>query len=113
MRIDCYISQGCGSEEALKENIARALEAEKIHAEVGINRISNENTRVWRVRSLLLAFAGAIPGPEFRRLEDILSMAGRHRLSRPPCLPPLQALRLLRKEDKKGGGLRACSAWET
>ncbi|MDA8240632.1 MAG: hypothetical protein M0Z67_09725 [Nitrospiraceae bacterium] len=42
MKIDCYISQGCGSEEALKENIARALEAEKIHAEVGIHRISNE-----------------------------------------------------------------------
>ncbi len=30
MRIDCYISLGCGSEEALKESIARALEAEKI-----------------------------------------------------------------------------------
>lgn len=42
MKIDCYISQGCSSEEALKENIARALESEKIHAELGIHRISNE-----------------------------------------------------------------------
>ena len=42
MKIDCYISRGCGSEEALKENIARALDAEKIHAEVGFHRISNE-----------------------------------------------------------------------
>ena len=42
MKIDCYISQGCGSEEALKENIARALESEQIHAEVGIHRISSE-----------------------------------------------------------------------
>lgn len=42
MKIDCYISKGCGSEEALKENIARALEAEKIHAEVGIHRLSDE-----------------------------------------------------------------------
>ena len=42
MKIDCYISQGCGSEEALKENIVRALEAEKIHAEVVLHRISNE-----------------------------------------------------------------------
>lgn len=42
MKVDCYISQGCGSEEALKENIARALEADHIHAEVGIHRISNE-----------------------------------------------------------------------
>ena len=41
MKIDCYISQGCGSEEALKENIARALEAEKIHAKVNIHRISD------------------------------------------------------------------------
>ena len=42
MKIDCYISQGCGSEDALKENIARALEAEKIHVEIGIHRISDE-----------------------------------------------------------------------
>ncbi len=42
MKIDCYISQGCSSEEALKDNIARALETEKIHAEVGIHRISSE-----------------------------------------------------------------------
>jgi hypothetical protein len=42
VKIDCYISQGCGSEEALKENISRALAAEKIHAEVGIHRISDE-----------------------------------------------------------------------
>jgi hypothetical protein len=41
VKIDCYISQGCGSEEALKENIARALESEKIHAEVGMHRISD------------------------------------------------------------------------
>ena len=42
MKIDCYISQGCGSEEALKENIARALDAEKVHAEVGVHRINDE-----------------------------------------------------------------------
>ena len=42
MKIDCYISQGCSSEEALKENIARALEADHIHAEVDIHRINDE-----------------------------------------------------------------------
>ena len=42
MKIDCYISQGCGSEEALKENIVRALESEKINAEVDIRRVSDE-----------------------------------------------------------------------
>lgn len=41
MKIDCYISQGCDSEAALIENIDRALKAEKIHAEVGIYRISD------------------------------------------------------------------------
>jgi hypothetical protein len=42
MKIDCYISLGCGSEEAVKENITRALEAEKIPAEIGVHRISDE-----------------------------------------------------------------------
>lgn len=42
MKIDCYISQGCSSEEALKDNIAHALKDENIHGEVDIHRISNE-----------------------------------------------------------------------
>ena len=42
MKIDCYISQGCGSEDALKEKIDRALAAEKIQAEVNIHRITDE-----------------------------------------------------------------------
>ena len=41
MKIDCYISQGCGSEEELKQNINRALEAEKIHAEIVVQIIDN------------------------------------------------------------------------
>ncbi len=42
VKIDCYISQGCGSEGALRENIGRALEAEKFQAQVDIHRISDE-----------------------------------------------------------------------
>jgi hypothetical protein len=42
VKIDCYLSPGCGSEDALKANIARALEVEKISAEVGMHRISDE-----------------------------------------------------------------------
>jgi hypothetical protein len=42
MKIDCYISQGCGSEKALRKNVALALEAERIRAEVGMHRISDE-----------------------------------------------------------------------
>jgi hypothetical protein len=33
MKIDCYLSPGCGSEETLRENITRALVIEKIEAE--------------------------------------------------------------------------------
>jgi len=42
VKIDFYISRGCGSEGALKENVYRALEAEGIQAEVGVHRISDE-----------------------------------------------------------------------
>ncbi len=34
MRIDCYISPNCASEEPLKKNIQKALELEKIYAKV-------------------------------------------------------------------------------
>jgi hypothetical protein len=40
--IDCYLSQGCQSEEALKMNIASALEKEPIKAEVNFHRINND-----------------------------------------------------------------------
>ncbi len=41
MKIDCYLSPGCGSEDALRENIARALVLEKIEAEVNFHRIDD------------------------------------------------------------------------
>ena len=34
MNIDCYLFEGCGSEEMLRKNIAQALTAEQIKAEV-------------------------------------------------------------------------------
>jgi hypothetical protein len=42
MKIDCYLSPGCASEEALQENIARALVIEKVEAEVNFHRIDDE-----------------------------------------------------------------------
>ncbi len=42
MKIDCYLSPGCGSEEALRENIAAALATEKKEAEVNFYRIDDE-----------------------------------------------------------------------
>ena len=42
MRIDCYLFEGCGSEEALRENIIQALAAERVQAEVIYNIIDDE-----------------------------------------------------------------------
>ncbi len=42
MKIDCYLSPGCGSEEALRENIVHALMMENIQAEVTYHRIDDE-----------------------------------------------------------------------
>ena len=38
MRNDCYLSPGCTSEEALRENIERALTIEKVEADVSLHR---------------------------------------------------------------------------
>jgi hypothetical protein len=42
MKIDCYLSPGCTSEEALRENITEALIIEQIEAEVYFHRIDDE-----------------------------------------------------------------------
>ncbi|OGP89039.1 MAG: hypothetical protein A2031_01840 [Deltaproteobacteria bacterium RBG_19FT_COMBO_43_11] len=42
MKIDCYFSPECASEEALRENITRALAIEKLEAELSIHRIDDE-----------------------------------------------------------------------
>jgi hypothetical protein len=42
MHITCYLSRGCGSEDALRENIARALAAEQVDAAVAFHTIDNE-----------------------------------------------------------------------
>jgi hypothetical protein len=41
LTIDCYLSQGCLSEEALKISIATALERDGIKADVNFYRINN------------------------------------------------------------------------
>jgi protein-disulfide isomerase len=42
MNIDCYLFEGCGSEEALRENIAQALAIEKVEAEVAYHKIDDK-----------------------------------------------------------------------
>jgi hypothetical protein len=41
MKVDCYMSRGCGSEEALRQNISRALAIEKVEARVNFHRIDD------------------------------------------------------------------------
>jgi hypothetical protein len=41
MKIDCYLSQGCASEEALKTNISVAFEKEGLETEVNFHRIND------------------------------------------------------------------------
>lgn len=42
VKIDCYMSLRCGSEEALRENISKALKLEGIDAEVNFHRITDD-----------------------------------------------------------------------
>jgi len=42
LTIDCYLSQGCQSEEALKISIATALERDGIKADVNFHRLNDD-----------------------------------------------------------------------
>ncbi len=42
MKIDCYLSPECPSEEALRENIKRALTIEKVEVQFNLHRIDDE-----------------------------------------------------------------------
>ncbi len=42
MKIDCYLSPGCGSEADLRKNITRALVIEKAQADVNFHRIDDD-----------------------------------------------------------------------
>jgi protein-disulfide isomerase len=68
MDIDCYLSPGCGSEEALRENITRALAMEKIKAQVNVHRIDD-------AKALALGLTGSpavfINGKELQPQESI------------------------------------------
>ncbi|HEX8948620.1 MAG TPA: hypothetical protein VF790_06640 [Dissulfurispiraceae bacterium] len=46
MKIECYLSVGCSSEEALRGNIRAALSLEGIDAEVTFSRIKEEEASV-------------------------------------------------------------------
>jgi len=52
IKIDCYLSQGCQSEEALKTNIAAAIDREGIKAEANFHRMNVDE-------ALLLGLSGS------------------------------------------------------
>jgi hypothetical protein len=43
MKIDCYLSPRCSSEEDLRKNITSALFSEKVQADVNFHRINDDN----------------------------------------------------------------------
>jgi protein-disulfide isomerase len=45
MKIDCYISEGCTSEEALRVNVVNALRQENMKAEVQYHRINESEAK--------------------------------------------------------------------
>jgi len=45
MKIDCYISTSCSSEEALKKNITEAVKLESVDADVSIHRIDETEAK--------------------------------------------------------------------
>ncbi|MFN3396535.1 MAG: hypothetical protein ACK4Z9_07055 [Thermodesulfovibrionales bacterium] len=45
MKIDCYMSLRCGSENALRENISKALELEKNSADINFYRITEDDAK--------------------------------------------------------------------
>ena len=49
MRIDCYMSPECGSEEDLRKNITCALAEEKIEAKVSLYRIDDDTAASLKV----------------------------------------------------------------
>lgn len=45
MKIDCYISVSCSSEEALKKNIYEAIKLESVPADVSFHRIDEAKAK--------------------------------------------------------------------
>lgn len=65
MKIDCYISTFCSSEEALKKNITEAIKLESVDADVTIHRIDEaeaEKLKLMGSPSVLINDQDILPG---------------------------------------------------
>ena len=43
MKIDCYLSLGCASEDALRATLSKALELEAVEADVKFHRVTDKD----------------------------------------------------------------------
>jgi len=65
MKIDCYISTFCSSEEALSTNITEAIKLESVDADVTIHRIDEaeaEKLKLMGSPSVLINGKDILPG---------------------------------------------------
>lgn len=65
MKIDCYISEGCGSEIKLRENINEAMKLESVDADVRFHTINETEARrlgLMRSPSVLINGKDILPG---------------------------------------------------
>ena len=65
MKIDCYMSMACSSEELLRENLKEALKLEDIDPEVTYRRIDEEEAVRLDLKgspALIIDGVDAIPG---------------------------------------------------
>lgn len=65
MKIDCYISEGCSSEDALKKNIDEAIKLESINVQVNIHKIDETEEKKLKLMgspSVLINGEDILPG---------------------------------------------------
>ncbi len=65
MKIDCYISEGCSSEDALKKNIDEAIKLESINVQVNIHKIDETEGKKLKLMgspSVLINGEDILPG---------------------------------------------------
>ena len=65
IKIDCYISDGCASEDGLRKNIAAAIGRESLEAEVAFHRINETEAHELGIRgspTVLINGVDMLPG---------------------------------------------------
>ncbi len=58
LKIGCYLSMSCGSEDALRENILKALDLEKTRGELRFHRIDETRAQALGIHGSPSIFVG-------------------------------------------------------